>query len=293
MLETKEVQKDLVFDVGMHYGEDCDFYLKKGFKVIGFEADPDLVNFCRNRYSEEIQKGELIIVEGAISPKFSKESGIRTIKFYKNLDNTTWGTVVDEWADRNEYFGSNIKTIEVPIVDFSECIEKYGIPYYLKIDIEGMDIVCLKTLLNFDLKPSYVSIESEKISFGKLIMELNLLKHLGYVEFKAIQQKGISQQKEPNPSKEKTYLDYHFLEGSSGLFGEDLPYKWINYDQILNKYKWIFIRYYLFGDYGLLKRTIYSKIILYLFPKLKPGWYDTHAKHSSIVPQSKKDLSKE
>ncbi len=33
---------DLIYDVGMHKGEDADYYLKKGFRVIGFEAIPEL-----------------------------------------------------------------------------------------------------------------------------------------------------------------------------------------------------------------------------------------------------------
>ena len=63
---------------------------------------------------------------------------------------------------------------------------KYGIPYYLKIDIEGMDSVCLEALLDFSEKPDYISIESEKISFKKLKEEYLLFKALGYYKFKAI-----------------------------------------------------------------------------------------------------------
>ena len=31
--------RDLLYDVGMHRGEDAEFYLRKGFRVIGFDAD--------------------------------------------------------------------------------------------------------------------------------------------------------------------------------------------------------------------------------------------------------------
>ena len=34
---------DLIMDVGMHRGEDAEFYLKKGFRVVGVEANPELV----------------------------------------------------------------------------------------------------------------------------------------------------------------------------------------------------------------------------------------------------------
>lgn len=287
MSEVKHTRKheDLVYDVGMHEGEDTDYYLKKGFSVIGFEADPNLAAHCRSKFSDEIENGKLIVVEGAIAELPSGKTKVRTIKFYKNKDNSEWGTVAGDWAHRNEFFGTSNEIIEVPVVDFSEYLEKYGIPHYLKIDIEGMDAVCLRALIHFEQKPDYVSIESEKVSFGKLVEELNLLTQLGYTRFKAIQQRGISHQIEPNTSKEKCYVGYQFQEGSSGLFGEDLPYKWKDYNQILNEYKVIILQYKLFGDYGKLYFVgkVLRKVLSMLLRKPIPGWYDTHAKHSSVV----------
>ena len=289
MSEVKHTRKheSLVYDVGMHKGEDTDYYLKKGFSVIGFEADPDLAAYCRSRFSDEIENGKLIVIEGAIAELPHGEAQRTTIKFYKNKDNSVWGTVADDWAHRNEFLGTSNEIINVPVVDFSECLENYGIPHYLKIDIEGMDRLCLRALIHFEKKPDYVSIESERVSFGNLVEELNLLAQLGYTKFKAIQQDGISHQIEPNPSREKCYLGYQFQEGSSGPFGEDLPYKWKDYKQILNEYKVIFVQYKLFGYNGKLKKyfvgEVLKKILARLLRRRIPGWYDTHAKHSSVV----------
>jgi len=36
------VESDLIYDVGVHQGEDTDFYLKKGFRVVGIEANAAL-----------------------------------------------------------------------------------------------------------------------------------------------------------------------------------------------------------------------------------------------------------
>lgn len=283
-----KIINDLIYDVGMHKGEDTEYYLKKGFKVIGIEADPDLSGYCRNKFSIEIEKGNLIIIEGAIvEPTYVKMKNVKAI-FFKNKNNSVWGTVDRDWATRNERMGTSNEIIEVPIIYFSDILEKYGIPHYLKIDIEGMDVVCLKALQHFEIKPSYVSIESNKVSFKKLQEELELLKQLGYTGFKAIQQYGISHQKEPNPSKEHAFIGYCFLEGSSGLFGEDLPSKWLGYHRILKKYKRIFIQYKLFGDYGRLSNLFVGKVIrkflTIIIRKPIPGWYDTHAKHSSVLP---------
>lgn len=276
--------EDLVYDVGMHKGEDTDYYLKKGFRVIGVEADPDLAEQCRQRFANEIKTGRLIVVEGAITEPSSGE----TIKFYKNKNRSVWGTVVNDWANRNEFLRTTNEIIEVSAVDFSECLKKCGIPHYLKIDIEGMDTVCLKALKNFKQKPDYVSIESEKLSFDKLLEELDLLIRLGYSRFKAIPQKGISNQIEPIPSKEGHYASYRFQEGSSGLFGADLPDEWKGYKQILNEYKFIFLQYRILGDYGKLGKhnfigKLLRKTLRVISGKPIPGWYDTHAKHSSVA----------
>lgn len=156
----------------------------------------------------------------------------------------------------------------------------------MKIDIEGMDTVCLKALLEFEQKPAYISIESEKRNFGKLMEELSLFRQLGYEHFKTVQQSGISKQKEPNPPMEGLKTSYDFKEGSSGLFGNDLPGKWKNYDQIVRQYKRIFFLYENFGDFGKWRRKIlgrvFREVASFIVQKPIPGWYDTHARHRTI-----------
>lgn len=38
-----DLKPNLIYDVGLHRGEDTDFYLKKGFHVVALEANPELV----------------------------------------------------------------------------------------------------------------------------------------------------------------------------------------------------------------------------------------------------------
>jgi 16S rRNA A1518/A1519 N6-dimethyltransferase RsmA/KsgA/DIM1 with predicted DNA glycosylase/AP lyase activity len=95
--------KKVVFDVGMHKGEDTDFYLQKGFNVVAFEANPELVKFCENKFANEIKEERLIIVEGAIiDPEFDSDSSNPNILFYRNINMSVWGTIDSNWAKRNE-----------------------------------------------------------------------------------------------------------------------------------------------------------------------------------------------
>ena len=277
-------KNNLIFDVGMHKGEDTHYYLLKGFDVVAFEADPNLVQFSKRRFKKEIDQKRLIIIEGAIVP----ENFTKKVKFYKNKKNSVWGTVVKDWANRNEKDGAHSISIDINPVNFKEILNKFGVPYYLKIDIEGMDLVCCEALLSFNDKPSYISIESEKVNFESLKKEFNLLDELGYDSYKIIQQDSISKQKEKKPSLEKKFLGYKFLEGSSGLFGNDLPGEWINKEKALKIYEKIFIFYKIFGDKSFLRRSLLTKYFLKAFCKLTkiplPGWHDTHARHNAANP---------
>ncbi|RZJ66924.1 MAG: FkbM family methyltransferase [Flavobacterium sp.] len=280
MSESKKV----VYDVGMHRGEDTDFYLKKGFKVIAFEADPDLAESCRKRFSEHLKSNQLTIVEGAIVD-MERYKGQDKIRFFKNTVTSVWGTVVDDWAERNNKLGAQSEIIEVPIVDFSECLKTHGIPYYLKIDIEGMDVICLKALRNFVERPEYISIESEKVSFEKLTEEFNIFKELGYDTFQIVNQTKITSNREPRNSSEGSFADYKFLKGATGLFGTDLKRNaWQSHEKSMSRYRTIFKGYRLLGDDAPVNKFFLGRVVSKSMNRLFgiPGWYDTHAKHSSV-----------
>lgn len=155
------LQSDLIFDVGMHLGEDSAFYLQKGYRVVGFEANPDLVAHNQSRFVREIDSGRLVVVPGAIA-----ENAQESISFYQHPTKSVWGTITPTWADRNAHRGES-RRIDVDVVDFAAVIRQYGIPWFVKIDIEGADKLCLRTLAEFEERPTYLSIEARKRT-GKL-----------------------------------------------------------------------------------------------------------------------------
>ena len=270
-------QPDVIFDIGLHKGEDTDFYLKKGFKVVAFEADPDLSAHCRARFQEPIAGGRLRIVEGAIAPEGAGER----IAFYRNLKNSDWGTIEANWAKRNEKLGTQSVKIEVERVDLVDAFRTHGIPFYLKIDIEGADHVVLDELRRFETRPRYISIEAEKVDFSQLVAELNALRDLGYKAFKPTQQSRIPGSRIATTTLQGDPLDYVFGDSASGPFGNDLPGPWLSYGECLRKYRKSFRLYRLFGDDSVLRNLRGGKQIMrfltWLYRKPLPGWYDTHA----------------
>lgn len=279
------VDKNLIFDVGMHRGEDTEYYLKRGFRVVGFEANPDLVRDNSKVFAKEIEQGNLIIIEGAIVD----DPSIGSIKFYVNEDSSVWGTIHAEFAERNEMLGTSNKVVEVKAIDFVDCIKKNGLPYYMKIDIEGADLCCLRALKHFANKPYYISIESEKVEFEGLLHEIELLDELGYNNFKAVQQANVPHMRVPSNSQEGTIVNHVFSKEASGLFGSDTPGKWLNKDELIERYKTIFREYSRYGDNTIWQRNPVARLALKALSRLTgnhyPGWYDTHARHVSATSQ--------
>src|SRR5690606_28143889 len=144
-------------------------------------------------------------------------------------------------AERNQQMGSEIERIEVDMVDFGDVLQKRGIPRYLKIDIEGCDLVCLNALRPFAQRPDFVSFESDKTSFQAIRDEIRLLEELGYSRFQAVEQTGIPErQSPPNPPREGRFAPQIFEKGSSGLFGNELePPRWMKKSEIQRLYRFI------------------------------------------------------
>ncbi len=264
------MDKNLIIDVGVHLGEDTEYYLKKGFRVIGIEADPQLYETTKKRLQSYIDDGQLQLLNLAIAPQDGE------ITFYTNLEISVWGTISQDWVKRNEVYGTKSLGITVKSSKFETILQEFGIPHYLKIDIEGADLLCVKALQHFDSKPQFISIESDKTSWSSLLEEFNLLKELGYQKFKVINQEKISQQMCPFPAREGQYIEHKFEFGSSGLFGEETPGNWLSESQAINCYKRIFLYYKIFRLNGFIYDLPLGKKLLETLKIIEP-WYDTHA----------------
>jgi FkbM family methyltransferase len=268
------VHKNLIYDVGMHKGEDTAFYLRKGFDVVAIEANAELCRECSHLFSNEIAAGRLTIIDKAISDT----GGI--ISFFINERHSNWGTASLGWVKRNEARGAMSHEVEVEATTINDVLQQFGTPYYMKIDIEGADILCLSGLLHAEERPRYVSVEASATSVKDTFAQLSQLERLGYTKFKIIPQRTISGQRCPDPAREGVFVDYRFEPGSSGLFGEETPGDW----QSLTRVRWRYLRIHLelrlVGSNNGVFRNFPSSSVRRLLRSVFSrgiGWYDTHA----------------
>jgi FkbM family methyltransferase len=167
---------DLVFDVGMHNGDDSAYYLRNGYRVVGIDANPMFAERARSRFAVEIAQRRMTVLEVGIA------EGDGEASFWVCDDNSDWSSFDRSIASRQ---GSRHHEIRVPLRPFGDILREYGVPRYCKIDIEGNDHLCVAAM-SPGLRPDFVSVE---LSLGPLIEQLA---DTGYDAFKVLHQLSFS-----------------------------------------------------------------------------------------------------
>jgi FkbM family methyltransferase len=265
------VNSGLIYDVGLHKGEDSEFYLSKGFSVVAIEAAPELCELTSSRLRCYLKTGQLIILNKAIAAQKGPTS------LFVSKEFSEWSTTKRSWAEWYLETKKGLFTeITVPGVPFAEVLAEFGVPYYLKVDIEGADILCLRALQQCRSRPRFVSIESARTSWKELNNEMSLFQSLGYSKFKPVQQLEVPAQRCPFPAREGRFVEHRFQSGASGLFGRELPGRWLSLRQVRAAYRYVFLRRELFGETSFLRNYRVGRSALARLG-FRVGWYDTHA----------------
>ena len=291
----------LIYDVGMHNGDDTAHYLELGYRVVAIEANPQLAEQARRRFEVDINANRLVLLNVGVADR----AGVMT--FWVNRKNSEWSSFDHASATKHS---PDVEAIEAPVVPFSQVLDEYGVPHFLKIDIEGNDLLCLQALNANDL-PRYVSVEAHTID------RLLELRRLGYDMFKCVNQiwqnaperafkgrighaNGLSRYRagrseslrsmlrtlkhrsphlplvsnayhawrnggpSPTPSWRDTLPKGRFPIGSSGPFGEDTYGPWQSFEEVA--FDWLGLK---------LGRPECSSLT-------QPGWFDFHAKRLGL-----------
>lgn len=236
---------DLIFDLGMHRAYDSAFYLAKGFRVVALEANPAMCAAARKEHEAALQAERLVVLEAALW-----EAGHATTRFYVNTEKDDWSSALRDWAGKGQHA---LQEIEVEAVTLSQMFDRFGVPHYIKCDIEGADDLFVQQLLADPRRSAHVSVEAGSLDL------LGLLRAAGYDRFQLINQALLPYVPPPQPAREGRYAPVTFNGHMSGLFGAELdPAGWVDFSEAAR-------RYLAFVD--LANRD----------PQLAHGWLDFHA----------------
>ncbi len=162
-----------IFDIGMYDGSDTRYFLDEGYRVVAVEANPQLAAKALNEFNDYVTKGRLTVLNRALA---NKPGDIALVLCADDLGASS--IFSDKVAHRNPCGTRTVKA-----VTFSELIDQFGVPEYVKVDIEGADRHCILSITP-ESRPRFVSFEADD-DLEELVRHM---RRIGYRQFKLIGQ---------------------------------------------------------------------------------------------------------
>jgi FkbM family methyltransferase len=139
-------QGDLIFDVGANRGYKTQMFLALGAKVVAVEPDGICQDILRQKFlRHRMKKKPLVVVGKAVSDTNSM------ITMLVDTPGSTLNTLSRKWADtlRNDdrRFGHCLEfqnKSDVETISMEQLIVENGLPFYVKIDVEGHELSVLR-----------------------------------------------------------------------------------------------------------------------------------------------------
>lgn len=180
-----------IFDLGFFDGADSRGYLEGGYCVVGVEADPDLVMATKGAFAVWMASGQLKMVNAAVAPT---GNGSSWTTFYRNRCTREWNSFYMSIGCRactpphNVLPPPSLACDPVPVsaISCAEIFGVFGVPHYLKLDIEGAETGCFEAmgqlLAQGGQLPRFVSAEITELLY------IDTLHNLGYGGLKLVRQ---------------------------------------------------------------------------------------------------------
>jgi FkbM family methyltransferase len=130
---------DMVFDVGANMGNRIKIFLQLNARIIAFEPQKKCCDYLKHKF-----KNKIILVQKGLGEKEEKR------KFYI-ADVSVLSSFSEEWINSTKKSGRFEKykwdkTEYVELTTLDIIIREYGVPQFIKIDVEGYELEVLKGL---------------------------------------------------------------------------------------------------------------------------------------------------
>jgi FkbM family methyltransferase len=163
----------LIFDIGANSGETVKIFKEVAEKVVAFEPNPTLIEVLKNTFSS----GNVVIDPRGLSNEIGR-------KIFNISSVHTVSTFSQDWIENSRFsnsIGWNYPT-EVETTTLDQIIEEYGIPDYVKIDVEGYEYEVLSSLTRV-LPETLFSFEWAEEMKDKIYLTVEHANNLGYKSF--------------------------------------------------------------------------------------------------------------
>ncbi len=166
--------QSLCFDVGANIGNRVKIFLKLNANVIAIEPQIECVGILKKVYGKNSQ---LKILPTALGDREGEAEMLIS-------DSNTISSMSSEWisavkkSGRFTEYGWNKKQ-RVPLTTLDKLIEQYGIPAFIKIDVEGFEYQVIRGLTR---PVSVLSLEYVPEVIESTYLCIDYLQHLGKIE---------------------------------------------------------------------------------------------------------------
>ena len=206
--------KKIIYDFGASDGKNIPYYLLKSDLIIAVEANPKSCEIIKKKFKKEIHEKKLIVENCVVANENNKNS-----EFFLHKTNN----LLSQFPKPNDELIDNFTKIDLESADVAYLIQKYGKPYYVKIDLEEYDNIILKKIFDNDILPNYISAEAINSDVIN-----SFLINKNYNAFKLIEGDSVGfLYRNIKIDAYKKKIKYSFDKESAGPFGNDLHGKWI------------------------------------------------------------------
>lgn len=130
---------DVYFDVGANFGNRIEPIIDKGLKIVAVEPQLPCVKFLRKKYGNKI----VVVPNGLSSIEEVKTMYISNSHVISSFSKD-WIDATKESGRFRKYNWNQERQIEMTTLD--NLINQYGLPKFIKIDVEGFELEVLKGL---------------------------------------------------------------------------------------------------------------------------------------------------